>query len=460
VKGRYEMKTKALVLAAGQGTRMKSSESKVLHQVLGKSLVEYSILAAKGVGVEEICLIVGHKAEDVQKKLGNRVSYAMQKEQLGTGHAVMQALDFIEDANEVIVLCGDTPLITKETLQTMIDFHREKQNAITVLSTIMEDPTGYGRIVRDDKGSLLKIVEQKDASEEEKEITEINGGIYTFDGKLLKYALSKLNNNNVQGEYYLTDTIEILLGEGHKVDAIATSECDDIAGVNSRVQLAGVTQVMKRRINEKHMANGVTFIDPENTYIEADVEIGKDTIIEPGCMIQGTTVIGEGCRIGYNTKLTNMTIKDNVDIETSVLVDSFVDEGTHIGPFAYVRPNSHIGKNIKVGDFVEVKNATIGDGTKISHLTYVGDADVGKNVNFGCGTVVVNYDGQNKNRTTIGNHAFIGCNTNLVAPVVVEDNAYTAAGSTITKTVPANSLAIARAKQENKENWVIKKRQK
>lgn len=460
VKGRYEMKTKALVLAAGQGTRMKSSESKVLHKVLGKSLVEYSILAAKGVGVEEVCLIVGHKAEDVQKKLGDSVSYALQKEQLGTGHAVMQALDFIEDANEIIVLCGDTPLITKETLQTMLDFHREKQNAITVLSTHMEDPTGYGRIVRDDKGKLLKIVEQKDASEEEKQITEINGGIYTFDGDLLKHALSKLNNNNVQGEYYLTDTIEILLREGHKVDAIATSESDDIAGVNSRIQLAGVTQVMKRRINEKHMANGVTFIDPENTYIETDVIIGKDTIIEPGCMIQGATVIGEGCRIGYNTKLTNMTIKDNVDIETSVLVDSFVDEGTHVGPFAYVRPNSHIGKNIKVGDFVEVKNATIGDGTKISHLTYVGDADVGQNVNFGCGTVVVNYDGQKKHRTTIGDHAFIGCNTNLVSPVTVEDHAYTAAGSTITKTVPANSLAIARAKQENKENWVNKKRQK
>lgn len=454
------MKTKALVLAAGQGTRMKSNSSKVLHKVLGKSLVEYPILAAQKVGVEDICLIVGHKAEDVKAALGNQVCYALQKEQLGTGHAVMQALDFIEDADEVMVLCGDTPLITAETLKTMLDFHREKHNAITVLSTIMEDPTGYGRIVRDAEGNLLKIVEQKDATEAEKQIQEINGGIYTFDGQLLKYALSKLNNNNVQGEYYLTDTIEILLGEGKRVDAIAIEESDDIAGVNSRIQLSGVTQVMKQRINEKHMANGVTIVDPASTYIEADVEIGKDTIIEPGCMLQGTTKIGEGCRIGYHTKLTNMTIADHVDIEISVLTDSFVDEGTHVGPFAYVRPNSHIGKNIKVGDFVEVKNSTIGDGTKIAHLTYVGDADVGQNVNFGCGTVVVNYDGQKKHRTTIGDHAFIGCNTNLVSPVVVEDNAYTAAGSTITKTVPENSLAIARAKQENKENWVLKKRQK
>lgn len=454
------MKTKALVLAAGQGTRMKSNGSKVLHKVFGKSLVEYPILAAKHIGVEEICLIVGHKAEDVKAALGESVSYVLQKEQLGTGHAVMQASDFIADADEVMILCGDTPLITAETLKKMLDFHREKENSVTVLSTFMEDPTGYGRIVRSESGNMLKIVEQKDASEEEKRINEINGGIYTFDGKLLQYALSKLTNNNAQGEYYLTDTIEILLAEGHKVDAIAIEESDDIAGVNSRIQLAGVTQVMKERINEKHMANGVTLVDPSNTYIEPDVVIGKDTIIEPGCMLQGKTTIGEGCRIGYNTKLTNMTIKDHVDIEISVLTDSFVDEGTHVGPFAYVRPNSHIGKNIKVGDFVEVKNATIGDGTKIAHLTYVGDADVGEKVNFGCGTVVVNYDGEKKHRTTIGNNAFIGCNTNLVSPVVVEDNAYTAAGSTITNTVPENSLAIARARQENKADWVLKNRNK
>ena len=454
------MKTKALVLAAGQGTRMKSNGSKVLHKVFGKSIVEYPILAAKHIGVEEICLIVGHKAEDVKAALGESVSYVLQKEQLGTGHAVMQASDFIADADEVMILCGDTPLITAETLKKMLDFHREKENSVTVLSTFMEDPTGYGRIVRSESGNMLKIVEQKDASEEEKRINEINGGIYTFDGKLLQYALSKLTNNNAQGEYYLTDTIEILLAEGHKVDAIAIEESDDIAGVNSRIQLAGVTQVMKERINEKHMANGVTLIDPSNTYIEPDVVIGKDTIIEPGCMLQGKTTIGEGCRIGYNTKLTNMTIKDHVDIEISVLTDSFVDEGTHVGPFAYVRPNSHIGKNIKVGDFVEVKNATIGDGTKIAHLTYVGDADVGEKVNFGCGTVVVNYDGEKKHRTTIGNNAFIGCNTNLVSPVVVEDNAYTAAGSTITNTVPENSLAIARARQENKADWVLKNRNK
>lgn len=454
------MKTKALILAAGQGTRMKSNQLKVLHKVFDKALVEYPIAAATEVGAEEICIIVGHKAEDIKAKLGESMTYVLQKEQLGTGHAVMQAKEFISDADEVMILCGDTPLITSDTLAKMLAFHREKNNALTVLSAMMDNPTGYGRIVRDEAGNLLKIVEQKDATESEKLIKEINGGIYVFNGKLLNDALGKINNNNAQNEYYLTDTIEILRCEGHLVNAVAAEEADDIAGVNSRAQLAAVTAVMKRRINETHMANGVTLIDPNNTYIGPNVVIGKDTVIEPGCMIDGTTLIGESCRIGYNTKLHNMHIAAGVDIECSVLTDSFVDEGTHVGPFAYVRPHSHIGKNIKVGDFVEVKNATIGDGTKIAHLTYVGDADVGKNVNFGCGTVIVNYDGQKKHRTTIGDNAFIGCNTNLVSPVVVEDNAYTAAGSTITKTVPKDSLAIARAKQENKEGWVSKKRGK
>lgn len=288
------MKTKALILAAGQGTRMKSNGSKVLHKVFGKSLVEYPILAAKAVGVEEVCLIVGHKAEDVKNALGEDVSYVLQKEQLGTGHAVMQAMDFIESADEVLILCGDTPLVTGETLQDMLDFHHHNNNAITVLSAMMDDPTGYGRIVRDANGNLVKIVEQKDATEEEKAIKEINGGMYAFDAKLLKYALSKLTNNNVQNEYYLTDTIEILLKDGHKVNAIATREADDIAGVNSRVQLAAVTEVMKKRINEKHMANGVTFIDPMSTYIELDVIIGKDTIIEPGCMLEGKLLLEKG----------------------------------------------------------------------------------------------------------------------------------------------------------------------
>lgn len=454
------MSTRAVILAAGQGTRMKSDTSKVLHEVFGKPMVYYPMQAAKEIGAEEICLIVGHKAEEVKKAIGSDVTYAMQEEQLGTGHAVMQAIDFIPEEGEVIILYGDTPLITGATLEEMMNFHRSNQNAATVLSAVVEDSTGYGRIVRDAEGKFLKIVEQKDATDEEKQIKEINGGMYVFDAGLLKFALSKLTNNNMQKEYYLTDTVEILLAQGHKVDATPVTEIEDILGVNSREQLAELTAIMKDRINRKHMINGVTLIDPNNTYIDASVQIKQDTIIEPGCIIQGTTQIGEGCHIGFNSKIKNSVLDACVEVECSVITDSTIGEGTHVGPFAYIRPNSHIGKDVKIGDFVEVKNATIGDGTKASHLTYIGDADVGSNVNFGCGTVIVNYDGTKKHRSTIKDNAFIGCNTNLVSPVVVQEGAYTAAGSTITKDVPQDSLGIARAKQEIKEGWATKKRQK
>lgn len=454
------MKTRSIILAAGQGTRMKSSTSKVLHQIFHKPLVYYPIEAAKYAGAEKVCLVVGHKAEEVMETFGDSVEYALQKEQLGTGHAVMQALDFIGDEGEVLILYGDTPLITAETIEKMLAFHRKKKNAVTVLSAIVDNPTGYGRIVRDESKHFVKIVEQKDATDEEKRIGEINGGMYVFEAAHLKSALSKITNNNKQKEYYLTDTIEILLQEGYNVDAIAIMNPDDILGVNSREQLADATTIMKKRINKKHMENGVTLIDPQNTYIDPSVVIGQDTIIEPGCIIQGTTSIGENCIIGYNTKIKDCQIADHVAIETSVLVESKVEQGTHIGPFAYIRPNSYIGENVKIGDFVEIKNATIAEGTKVSHLTYIGDADVGSKVNFGCGTVVVNYDGEKKHRTTVKDNAFIGCNTNLVAPVTVEEGAYTAAGSTITQDVPEKSLAIARAKQENKAEWVTKKRHK
>lgn len=439
---------------------MKSSTSKVLHEIFHKPLVYYPIEAARYAGAQEVCLVVGHKSEEVMKTFGDTVKYALQAERLGTGHAVMQAMDFIRDDGEILVLYGDTPLITAQTIEKMLAFHRKKKNAVTVLSALVDDPTGYGRIVRDESKHFVKIVEQKDATDEEKRITEINGGMYVFEAKHLKSALSKITNNNKQQEYYLTDTIEILLHEGYNVDAIAIMNPDDILGVNSREQLAQATAIMKQRINRKHMDNGVTLIDPHHTYIDPEVEIGQDTVIEPGCIIEGNTSIGENCIIGYNTKIRNCTVGNSVAIESSMLIDSQIDEGCHIGPFAYIRPNSHIGAKVKIGDFVEIKNATIGEGTKVSHLTYIGDADVGCDVNFGCGTVVVNYDGEKKHRTTIKDHAFIGCNTNLVSPVVIEENVYTAAGSTITQDVPKNSLAIARARQEIKPEWVTKKRQK
>ena len=439
---------------------MKSSTSKVLHEIFHKPLVYYPIEAARYAGAQEVCLVVGHKSEEVMKTFGDTVKYALQAERLGTGHAVMQAMDFIGDDGEILVLYGDTPLITAQTIEKMLAFHRKKKNAVTVLSALVDDPTGYGRIVRDESKHFVKIVEQKDATDEEKRITEINGGMYVFEAKHLKSALSKITNNNKQQEYYLTDTIEILLHEGYNVDAIAIMNPDDILGVNSREQLAQATAIMKQRINRKHMDNGVTLIDPHHTYIDPEVEIGQDTVIEPGCIIEGNTSIGENCIIGYNTKIRNCTVGNSVAIESSMLIYSQIDEGCHIGPFAYIRPNSHIGAKVKIGDFVEIKNATIGEGTKVSHLTYIGDADVGCDVNFGCGTVVVNYDGEKKHRTTIKDHAFIGCNTNLVSPVVIEENVYTAAGSTITQDVPKNSLAIARARQEIKPEWVTKKRQK
>ena len=454
------VKTKSIILAAGQGTRMKSSTSKVLHEIFHKPLVYYPIEAARYAGAQEVCLVVGHKSEEVMKTFGDTVKYALQAERLGTGHAVMQAMDFIGDDGEILVLYGDTPLITAQTIEKMLAFHRKKKNAVTVLSALVDDPTGYGRIVRDESKHFVKIVEQKDATDEEKRITEINGGMYVFEAKHLKSALSKITNNNKQQEYYLTDTIEILLHEGYNVDAIAIMNPDDILGVNSREQLAQATAIMKQRINRKHMDNGVTLIDPHHTYIDPEVEIGQDTVIEPGCIIEGNTSIGENCIIGYNTKIRNCTVGNSVAIESSMLIDSQIDEGCHIGPFAYIRPNSHIGAKVKIGDFVEIKNATIGEGTKVSNLTYIGDADVGCDVNFGCGTVVVNYDGEKKHRTTIKDYAFIGCNTNLVSPVVIEENVYTAAGSTITQDVPKNSLAIARARQEIKPEWVTKKRQK
>ncbi|KAE9636198.1 MAG: bifunctional UDP-N-acetylglucosamine pyrophosphorylase / glucosamine-phosphate N-acetyltransferase [Epulopiscium sp.] len=443
-----------VILAAGEGTRMNSKKSKVLHKMLGKSLIEHVMDAAKYAGSQKICLVIGHKGEEVREAIGDSVEYAVQKERLGTGHAVMQADSFIEEEGDILVLYGDTPLITGETLKNMIETHRKEKNGVTILSAIVEDPTGYGRIIRDEAGNFIKIVEHKDASEEELKVREINGGMYCFQARLLKEALKELTNHNVQGEYYLTDTLHIILSKGYRVNAMIVKDSTEILGVNSRAQLSEVTQILKRRINKKFMDEGVTIIDPESTYIEPDVSIGIDTIIYPGSIIQGKTVIGEDCVIGPNARIDNAKIGNDVSIESSVILESEIGSNTTVGPFAYIRPNSKIGSHIKIGDFVEVKNSTIGNNTKVSHLTYIGDADVGENVNFGCGTVVVNYDGHKKHRTVIEDEAFIGCNTNLVSPVTIHKEAFIAAGSTITENVPARALGIARARQVNKENWV------
>ncbi len=449
----------SVILAAGMGTRMKSKMPKVLHKVCGKPLSKWVIDASKAAGADKVCAVVGHKAETVKEVLGDVCEFALQAEQKGTGHAVMQAIDVIKNSKgEVVILNGDTPLITAETINKAIEYHKNNGNQATVITAILDDATGYGRIVRDNDGSVLKIVEQKDASEEEKKVNEVNSGMYVFDAQSLVYALDKITPNNAQGEYYLTDTLEILLSAGKKIGGYAISDNDEIRGINDRVQLNEAEKIMQKRINEYHMRNGVTMRNPESVYIEDGVEIGNDTEICQNVTIKSGTKIGSDCVIGSGSMLDRAVIHDGVDVLSSVILESEVDDGTHVGPFAYIRPNCHVGKEVKVGDFVELKNSNIDDGTKISHLTYIGDSDVGKRVNFGCGTVTCNYDGKKKYRTTIGDDCFVGCNTNFVSPINVGDGVYIAAGSTITEDIPENSLSIARARQVNKEGWKDKRK--
>lgn len=450
-------KLKVIILAAGEGKRMKSKLPKVLHKVQGRTMVDHVIDAAERAGAGDICVVVGHGAQEVKEALKDRnVKFALQEKQLGTGHAVMQAGDFIEEGADILVLYGDTPLITPETIGKLLDFHEKEGNSISIISAMVDDPAGYGHIIRNEKGEFLKNVEHKDASDEEKLVKEINTGIYCFTGEALKKGLSLIKNDNAQGEYYLPDTLEIILKEGGRVNAMIAEDAGEFAGVNSRMQLAEAESYMRKKINRFHMENGVTMIDPERTYIEAGVKIGCDTVLLPGVVLEGNTVIGEDCVVGPDSRLTNVKLGNNVKFQYSTAIDSSVDDNTTVGPYAYIRPDCSIGKNVKIGDFVEVKNSTVGDGTKVSHLTYIGDSDVGERINFGCGTVTVNYDGHKKFRTVIGDDVFIGCNTNLVAPVKVGKGSYIAAGSTITDDIPENCLAIARERQINKTGWVKK----
>ncbi|WP_315115086.1 bifunctional UDP-N-acetylglucosamine diphosphorylase/glucosamine-1-phosphate N-acetyltransferase GlmU [Clostridium intestinale] len=447
----------ALILAAGQGKRIKSNLPKVLHKVCGKEMINHVIDTMREANIEDVNIIIGKGAELVQKATESRnVSYSLQEEQLGTGHAVKCAKEFLKDKDGVVaIFTGDAPLIRKETVKKLLDNHIENGNTGTLLTSLIQDPTGYGRIIRNGN-EIERIVEHKDCNEDEIKVNEINAGMYCFDIKALLGALEKLSNNNAQGEYYLTDVISILKSEGKKLGAVIT-EFDETLGVNSRAELAQAEVIMRKVINKKHLDNGVTIIDPSNTYIGVDVVIGQDTIIYPGNVLEGKSEIGTDCVLYPNSRINSSVIGNEVEIQSSVILQSKIGDNTTVGPFAYVRPESNIGDKVRIGDFVEIKKSTIGNNTKVSHLTYIGDAEVGENCNFGCGTVVVNYDGKNKNKTIIGDNSFIGCNTNLVSPVEVKDNTYIAAGSTITKEVPEGSLAIARAKQVNIEGWVNKK---
>ena len=407
-----------IVMAAGKGTRMKTNKSKVVHKIYDKELVRRVVELAKKVGSDEIVTVVGHLREQVEAVLGDSVKYAIQEELLGTGHAVMQAKEYLKGKKgKVVVLNGDVPIIRQETLENLITKSIKNKEYGTLLTAIYENPTGYGRIVRDEGGNIKEIVEEKDADPLQKRIREINSGVYCFDIEELLNSLDFIKPNNVQSEYYLTDVIKIMNDKGLKTGAVIVEDNTEILGVNDRAQLELLTRVFRMRINAEHMKNGVTIEDSNGTYIYDDVTIGRDTVIHPNTTIKSGVIIGENCEIGPN---------------------------------AYIRENCIIGNNAKVGSFVELKNVKIGDNTKVPHLTYLGDCEIGKNSNVGCGTITCNYDGKKKHKTIIGDNAFIGSNVNFIAPVTLGDNVLIAAGSTITDDVPSNNMGIARERQINK----------
>ncbi|SOC26290.1 UDP-N-acetylglucosamine pyrophosphorylase /glucosamine-1-phosphate N-acetyltransferase [Ureibacillus xyleni] len=447
----------AVILAAGQGTRMKSKLYKVLHPVCGKPMVEHVVDNIQTLDVNRIVTIVGHGAEKVKEQLGEKSEYVLQAEQLGTAHAVKQAETILgELEGTTLVVCGDTPLIRTETFKALFEHHQTQNAKATILTAVADNPTGYGRIIRNDTGQVEQIVEQKDATTEQQLVTEINTGTYCFDNKALFDALKLVNNENAQGEYYLPDVIEILQKQGEIVSAYQCENFEETLGVNDRVALSQAEGIMRARINEMHMRNGVTIVNPLTTHISADTIIGSDTVIQPGTIIEGKSIIGEDCIIGPNSHIVNCQIGDRSTVQNSVATNSIVGEDTSVGPFAHLRPDAELGNYVKIGNFVEVKKSTLGDHSKVSHLSYIGDAEVGSNVNIGCGSITVNYDGKNKYKTVIEDNVFVGCNSNLVAPVKIGAGSFVAAGSTITKEVPEDSLAIARARQENKLDYAKK----
>lgn len=455
-------KIAALILAAGKGTRMKSDLIKVLHEVAGQPMVCWPLAAAREAGAEEMVVVVGHQAEQVQRVLSGEAGLriALQEEQLGTGHAVACGLPALSgNSTTVLILCGDTPLLTGATLQRLAMTHHSSKAAVTVLTAKLADPSGYGRIVRDSAGRVQRIVEHKDATPDEAAINEVNSGIYCMELDFLQAHIGSLGSDNAQNEYYLTDLVAVAVAEQRGCAAVVADDTQEIMGVNDRAQLAQAARLLRERINTGLMQSGVTLIDPDCTYIDAGVVIGADTEIWPGCVVRGKTVIGKGCLLESNVQVCDCTLGNKVHLKSgSVLAEAVLHSDVAVGPMAHLRPGTVLHDQVKIGNFVETKKAVLGEGSKASHLTYLGDAEIGREVNVGCGTITCNYDGVNKHRTVIGDNVFVGSDVQLVAPVTVGRGALIAAGTTVTRDVPPDSLAIARTPQVNKEGWCLKQK--
>ena len=452
-----------IIMAAGLGTRMKSNLVKILHPLAGMPMLAYTLNLAKSLRTEKIIAVIGHQADKVKDIFSEyKIGWVIQKEQKGTGHAVMQAKNTLRDFNgTVIVLSGDTPLLKKETISELIKSHKSKGNRVTILTTELNNSYGYGRVVTNANGKVERIVEEKDASDAIKKIRLINTGIYAFDKDFLFDSLSEIKPNNAQGEYYLTDVIGIAAKRGLEINAVKAGDSDEVMGVNTRLELAKAERIIRRRINERWMLSGVTIIDPETTFIDDTVEIGRDTIIYPNNFICGKSRIGEGCTIYPNSRIIDAKIGKEVKIKDSCLIEeSKIGDKASIGPFAHLRPHTELGRDVKIGNFVEIKKSIVKDGAKANHLTYLGDSVIGRNVNIGAGTITCNYDGFKKHRTEIGDNVFVGSDVQFIAPVKIGKGAIVAAGTTVTEDVPADSLVISRTKQISKKGWARKKRER
>jgi len=450
----------AIILAAGKGKRMKSNLPKVLHEIWGKPMLSYVLDTIKALRVERGIVVVGFGAERIKERFGGDLKYVEQKELLGTGHALQKTYRLLKDySGDIIVVCGDTPLLKVNTLKELIKYHHKKQAEATILTVNLDNPTGYGRIIRDAKGRIVKIVEEADASPKDRKVKEVNTGTYCFKSRLLFAALKELKPENVQKEYYLTDLVDLLVKKDLLVEGLLASSSDEVRGINTRKELAQVAKVLREEILDKLMLKGITIIDPETTFIDAEVIIGRDTIIYPFTILEGKTKIGQDCVIGPSTYLNKVEVGNRVTIQNSVIRESKVRDGARVGPFSQIRPNSFIGKEVKIGNFAEIKRSRILDKSRVGHFSYIGDTTIGKGVNIGAGTITCNFDGERKHQTKISDYVFVGSDTILVAPVSLGEGAYTAAGSTITKDVPPYALGVGRERQKNILGWA-KKNQK